>query len=302
MKKLLVSIFLLVFGLCLVGCEHSTYGYQFHFCVDGGNGTISIETSSSFNPDVKMCKDVEDMCNLDCTEVSYFVELNGGEKGSREITFIATPNTGYQVKEWLFNGKIIESNKTNSYTAIVTREEDYVGVIVVRFEEIICNHQWDEGREIEGGSGAYVMKYICELCGEFKEEIITIIHPEIKPFYSLQEAFNNQFLTHDQLEQISNIYNSINEKDLPKLDSSLEQKILEEFCLVNDIQFGLDIEIPGSIRFFGQYYTGWWEKTCYIVMVDNLVDYGEMIGEEVVDGIIFNYDTTQRILVWIDFN
>ena len=64
----------------------------------------------------------------------------------------------------------------------------------------------------------------------------------------------------------------------------------------------MDIEIPGSIRFFGQYYTGWWEKTCYIVMVDNLVDYGEMIGEEVVDGIIFNYDTTQRILVWIDFN
>ena len=302
MKKILVSLSLLVFGLCLVGCVHSTYGYQFHFYVDGGNGTIKIETSSSFNPDVKLCKDVEDMCTLDCVEESYFIELNGREKGSREITFIATPNTGYQVKEWLFNGKIIESNKTNSYTAIVTSEEDYVGVIAVRFEEIICNHQWDEGREIEGGSGSYVMKYICELCGEFKEEIITIIPPQIKPFYSLQEAFNNQFLTHDQLEQISNIYNSTNEKDLPKLDSLLEQKILEEFCLVNDIQFGLDIEIPGSIRFFGQYYTGWWEKTCYIVMVDNLVDYGEMIGEEVVDGIIFNYDTTQRILVWIDFN
>ena len=50
MKKILVSIFLLVFGLCLVGCVHSTYGFQFHFYVDGGNGTLSIETSSSFNP------------------------------------------------------------------------------------------------------------------------------------------------------------------------------------------------------------------------------------------------------------
>ena len=152
MKKILVSMFLLVFGLCLVGCVHSTYGYQFHFCVDGGNGTISIETSSSFNPDVKLCIDVEDMCELDCTEESYFVELNGGENGSREITFIATPNTGYQVKEWLFNGDIVEGNKTNSFTAIVTSEEDYVGVIAVRFEEIEHTHNYIDG--------------LCD-CGEF---------------------------------------------------------------------------------------------------------------------------------------
>ncbi len=145
MKKILVSMLLLVFGLCLVGCVRSTYGYQFHFYVDGGNGTIKIETSSSFNPDVKLCKDVEDMCELDCTEESYFVELNGGENGSREITFIATPNTGYQVKEWLFNGEIVESNKTNSYTAIVTNEEDYVGVIAVRFEEIKDEHNYIDG-------------------------------------------------------------------------------------------------------------------------------------------------------------
>ena len=152
MKKILVTMFLLIFGLCLVGCVHSTYGYQFHFCVDGGNGTISIETSSSFNPDVKLCKDAEDMCELDCTEESYFVELNGGENGSREIIFIATPNTGYQVKEWLFNGDIVEGNKTNSFTAIVTSEEDYVGVIAVRFEEIEHTHNYIDG--------------LCD-CGEF---------------------------------------------------------------------------------------------------------------------------------------
>lgn len=136
MKKILVGIFLLIFGLCLVGCVHSTYEYQFHFYVDGGKGTISVETSPSFNPNVELCKDAEDLCTLDCTEESYFVTLFGGEKGSREITFNATPNTGYQVKEWVFNGEIVEGNKTNSYTAIVTSEENYIGVIVVRFEEI----------------------------------------------------------------------------------------------------------------------------------------------------------------------
>ena len=104
--------------------------------MDGGNGTISVETSPSFNPNVELCKDAEDLCTLDCPEESYFVTLFGGEKGSREITFNATPNTGYQVKEWVFNGEIVEGNKTNSYTAIVTSEENYVGVIAVRFEEI----------------------------------------------------------------------------------------------------------------------------------------------------------------------
>ena len=191
MKKILVSMFLLVFGLCLVGCVHSTYGYQFHFYVDGGNGTIKIDTSSSFNPDVKLCKNVEYMCTLDCVEESYFIELNGGEKGSREITFIATPNTGYQVKEWLFNGEIVEGNKTNSYTAIVTSEEDYVGVIAVRFEEIICVHKWDEGKHQQvSGGGHDELVYTCEYCGYHKyvdfiyemqmEKLATIVENEFK--------------------------------------------------------------------------------------------------------------------------
>jgi hypothetical protein len=62
--------------------------------------------------------------------------LLGGKKGSRELTFIASPDEGYQVKEWLFNGKIVEGNKTNSYKAIVSSEQNYIGVISVRFEAI----------------------------------------------------------------------------------------------------------------------------------------------------------------------
>lgn len=41
-----------------------------------------------------------------------------------------------------------------------------------------CNHQWDEGIEIEGGSGGYVMEYTCLLCGNTTRETITIIPPE----------------------------------------------------------------------------------------------------------------------------
>jgi hypothetical protein len=59
-----------------------------------------------------------------------------GKKGWRELTFIASPDEGYQVKEWLFNGKIVEGIKINSYKAIVSSEQNYCGVISVRFEAI----------------------------------------------------------------------------------------------------------------------------------------------------------------------
>ena len=41
-----------------------------------------------------------------------------------------------------------------------------------------CNHQWDEGIEIESGSGGYVMEYTCLLCGSTERETITIIPQE----------------------------------------------------------------------------------------------------------------------------
>ena len=36
-----------------------------------------------------------------------------------------------------------------------------------------CDHQWDEGVEVDSGSGGYVMEYTCSLCGSKHREIIT---------------------------------------------------------------------------------------------------------------------------------
>ena len=52
------------------------------------------------------------------------------------MTFLAIPDEGYQVKEWIFNGKVVEGNKTNTYTAEVSKKENYNGVIEVVFEKI----------------------------------------------------------------------------------------------------------------------------------------------------------------------
>ena len=48
----------------------------------------------------------------------------------------------------------------------------------VRAEAEKCNHKWDNGIEVDGGNGAYVMEYTCSLCGDKQRETITIIPPE----------------------------------------------------------------------------------------------------------------------------
>ncbi len=132
-KYLAMGVLIIMALGIFTGC--SDYGYEFHFDVDGGNGDITIENEISARR-VKLCSDESHWCKLECSDSSHIAMLLGGKNGSRELTFIATPNEGYQVKEWLFNGEIVEGNKTTSYKAIVTSGHNYYGVIAVRFEPI----------------------------------------------------------------------------------------------------------------------------------------------------------------------
>lgn len=127
-------LFIMSIGL-FTGCVIEDYGYNFHFYVDGGNGGITIKEDISPKR-VKLCSDEARWCELECVESSHIAMLLGGKGGYRELTFIATPNEGYQVKEWLFNGQIVEGNKTNSYKAKVSSEHNYNGVISIKFEPI----------------------------------------------------------------------------------------------------------------------------------------------------------------------
>ena len=151
MKRIDTIICMFLFCLTITGCIHKTYGYQFHFYVNGSNGTISIETTPSYDLDVRLCSET-DMCSLNCPEVSYYVCLHGGKNSSRKLTFIATPDAGYQVKEWTFNGKTVIGNESNFFTAIVSSKDNYNGVVSVIFEKIPHNHEYIDG--------------LCD-CGEF---------------------------------------------------------------------------------------------------------------------------------------
>lgn len=135
MKKIFFVIVLIILNIAMIGCTKSEYGYTFHFSVTEGEGELTIQTTTSFNPTIKRCNDFS-ICELNCGENSYCIRLLGAKKGSRELTFTATPKEGYKVKEWTFNGKVVEENKTNTYTAIVTNEDNNNGVIAVKFEKI----------------------------------------------------------------------------------------------------------------------------------------------------------------------
>jgi len=65
-----------------------------------------------------------------------------------------------------------------------------------------CNHQWDDGVEIEGGNGGYVMEYTCMLCGDKKRETITII-PEANHF--IRNQTGAQWLCEITAEDIAEI-------------------------------------------------------------------------------------------------
>ena len=140
MKKLLGILLVLAicvcFGYYMLGTfvKCTDYGYYFHYRVDGGNGEIEIEKTAGFQPVKSLCN--ESWCELNCPENSFFFSSRGNKKGTLTLTFIAIPDEGYKVKEWCYNGEVVEGNKTNTYTASVSYKENYNAIIAVKFEPI----------------------------------------------------------------------------------------------------------------------------------------------------------------------
>ena len=134
---ILIVILTLTLSFMLAGCKD--YGYSFHYRVVDGNGEITTENSEWLTR-AELCNNDKYEswpCELDnCPEGSRVIRTLGNKRSSCAITFLAIPDEGYQVKEWIFNGKVVEGNKTNTYTARVTKKENYKGVIEVVFEKI----------------------------------------------------------------------------------------------------------------------------------------------------------------------
>ena len=206
--------------------------------------------------------------------------------------FLSGPKVDVQVDGQYLEFKELENFGCYGCEFIMPEKDVEITILYNGFVNHPCEnneHQWDEGREIEGGNGVYVMKYICEVCGASKEEIITIIPPEDKLFYSLQEAFNNHFLSYEDLQQILNFKNKSSFNPI-MIDKDIATIIVKDFCKLHNVDYE---ENAGSVRFFGEY------NGYYAVMVDGCgLGYLTVITQEVVSGITFTYSSSQHILIW----
>ena len=108
-------------------------------------------------------------------------------------------------------------------------------------------------------------------------------------FYSLQESFDNGFLTNEDLQQIANLNNN-GPFNPVEIDQNIAILIMKDFCEMHNTEYE---ENGGSVRCFGEY------NGYYAVMVDGCgIEYTTAIDSEVVDGITFIYGSSQHILLW----
>ena len=56
--------------------------------------------------------------------------------------------------------------------------------------EVTGQHVWDDGVEVEGGNGGYVIEYTCTVCGKKHQETITIIPPTSNLSFAIEDKTN----------------------------------------------------------------------------------------------------------------
>lgn len=123
-KIIIVAVALMMCLGILSSCVD--YGYEFHFSVVGENGTIVRRWWDSYTSEWR--------------ENSSPVFVNGANKASKkhpyQLELTAIPDDGYQVKEWICDGRLVEGNKSNSFIAISSDYTHYWAVITVEFEPV----------------------------------------------------------------------------------------------------------------------------------------------------------------------
>ena len=100
-KRLSGIAAILMLAVVVIGCKHNVNNkpetFNITFSVDGGNGTLKATVDGS--------------------------EINSGNtvEHGKTVTFTATPDAGYTVKEWKADGAAVTGSTSNTYTCTVTK-------------------------------------------------------------------------------------------------------------------------------------------------------------------------------------
>lgn len=100
--------------------------------------------------------------------------------------------------------------------------------------EEVCQHTWDDGVEIEGGNGGYLIEYTCIVCGEKKQDVITIIPPT--PAINENLSFVIEDKTNELIKYKTSILKNINSTTLASSITSLFDECITNIKKTQDSQ------------------------------------------------------------------
>lgn len=304
MKKILVSMLLLVFSLILTGCLsnkedfnceilYTWFNYseivkqEFYESSKVKYGLYDNPYYDDTNPDSEryysdvaapsrrliVVDSIEECQNI----FSSAVDVNLDNEILLVYIF-ADCDSKYKLESVQLNEGLLEI-KYKSYNVISTEPEETFMVFKmekIEFKDVKINNNLFENA-YNGGHHHEFIDLKCE-CGLI----------EGKLFYELKEAYNNNWVTKVELENTA--YYSNRKQEYLALYKDLEEEILNDFAEEYDIDLN---KYPGSVRCFYVY------EECLAVMVDECgLGYGEAIYEEIIDGVTFTYSNGQTLLVW----
>ena len=298
MKKIVVSIFVLVFVLCLSGCFN-----------DDGNGFVK--------PSVLRKSDLSDLIKPTHTDIykredlgyCYFNSTKEEfEKYAEELyNYLLKKNYPY----FGYSGEILNSlfgaNGTYELIPSSNLSEHYNEHFYYEKLDNI-DYEFVFGKEIKNSNellNDVVVRLTLKVDGTFDNGYNTSLEvrnnqnlmikfiyiPENIEYYEIEDAFNSGLLNSDELQEIADVFNGIKQPEYiynRGYEIAVQKKHLES--LINN---GSDARIEDiDVSFYFD------NKNGYVVRVkDKFTDYPDVVKEIIIDNIVITYSGPKPVFI-----
>lgn len=196
------------------------------------------------------------------------------------IYIFADSNSLYKLESIHFNNDLLEIKFDTDNIVSTAPEETFIifKMDKLTFKDVVINKQLF----VDAYNGGHHHEFIDNKCS-----CGLVLN---KAFYSLEDAYNNKWLTKSELEWTAEYYKMIDNIDHVTLHKTLKDEILT--CFINE--YRLDVGLNDlTINCLYIY-----EESLAIIIDCPLFDNTTLENQEIIDGVIFNYDSLNHILVY----
>ena len=290
MKKVFLVFMSLMFIICLAGCREEKI--KIDFIIDGKSNIVEIDDGTSITKDIIPLSNEEEVVELYYDENMENEYDNKPIKEDTKIYVKILNEKKEKIKiDFIIDGKsnIVEIDKGTSISK---------DIIPLSNEEEVVELYYDENMENEYDNKPIKedMKIYVKILNENKDE-----YQPIGKFYTLQEAYIEEFITVEELQIIAKYHNNWRQ-----MSNDLDPQVIKDikeiaaYNLRND-ELSPMINAKADDFIITKYY-GTYNK-CVVFMIEHpdLQQPGEELDiTETIAGVIFEYSSLDRIIVWIN--